>query len=231
MATELKLGTLVDGKRVATIDSTGTIFDIPDDTGAYDAVSNTGGYGAPNPERTDYGLFMFAFYRSSDGTDDSEFTLANNDPNSVSTVRVTAVKDGHIEVTGILVLKVVASPNEGDYRYNGGSQLQKYTNSAWVDVTDSDELLTAPSSANLIKDVLNIPVVTFINRAYYDVLKELYEGIIPGEKCANYEVLQDRKNELKDRMTSALYNFNAGNYNQFQLIMEGLIKYVANYQS
>lgn len=81
MALELKI-------RKQSISNDCLTLIIDDQTGAYDAVSNPTGFGAPNPERVDMGLITFLVAKRSTG--DEFITLALDDADPHVTVDWTA---------------------------------------------------------------------------------------------------------------------------------------------
>lgn len=63
------------------INDAGTVLTIKDATGTYDADSNPGGFGTPNPARSDIALFLRTYQKRYDGTDDIVNTLLTSTPN------------------------------------------------------------------------------------------------------------------------------------------------------
>lgn len=75
----------------------GLQFTILDNTGNYNASTNPGGYGTPNPDRSDIALFLRAFTKRFDGSDtvtSTNIVATPNDTDPVATaswvVEVTA---------------------------------------------------------------------------------------------------------------------------------------------
>lgn len=64
------------------INADGTEITITDQTGVYDASTNPGGYGTPNPERTDLALFLRVFAKRYNKTETLESTNLTTDPDS-----------------------------------------------------------------------------------------------------------------------------------------------------
>lgn len=118
----------------------GTIVYVNDETGDYDASSNTGGYGAPNTERTDLALIILGKYKASTG--DTSFSFAAYDPEIVTQFSVTGLDtDGRHEYK---VYSVPRSGTEGaavlnKFRYDfSTNQLERYNGSTWVTAANAD---------------------------------------------------------------------------------------------
>lgn len=72
-----------------------TYFMVEDNTGTYDATSNPGGYGAPNPERSELALFIYG-YKYHKETADSALEIVNNlDPENAASWQVMMSEDGY----------------------------------------------------------------------------------------------------------------------------------------
>jgi hypothetical protein len=73
-----------------------TQFTITDETGIYDIVDNTTGYGAPNEERADLALYLFG-YKYREGEDDENITpiINNTDPENVTSWNIANSEDGY----------------------------------------------------------------------------------------------------------------------------------------
>lgn len=90
MALELKL-------KVQNIYSDNGTFpssDIVDNTGTYDATTNPGGYGSPNPARSDLDLYVFAYKKNYD-SDDQELDVTISTPATQELWNTELVGDGH----------------------------------------------------------------------------------------------------------------------------------------
>lgn len=87
----------------------GTIIYITDETGEYDAVSNPGGYGAPNTAREDVALIILGKYKASAG--DVELTFDTYNPEDVTEFAVSNLDtDGYYQFKVYTVDKYVAQP-------------------------------------------------------------------------------------------------------------------------
>jgi hypothetical protein len=77
-----------------------------DGTGDYDAVDNTGGWGAPNPERSEYALYITVLKKIPDGTDlEVEYDNDDSAADTVESWNVTIERDGWYQ-TFLIVIPV-----------------------------------------------------------------------------------------------------------------------------
>lgn len=79
-----------------SINSDGTQITITDSTGNYDASTNPGGYGTPNPDRSDIALILRAFVKRFDDSDEITDTLLTSTPNDTDP---TVVESWVVSVT------------------------------------------------------------------------------------------------------------------------------------
>jgi hypothetical protein len=83
-----------------------TQYTITDQTGDYHVTENPGGYGAPNPARTDVALYLIGHkYRES--TDDEDITaiINNTDPENVTSWEIANSEDGYyyFDIMAVLI--------------------------------------------------------------------------------------------------------------------------------
>lgn len=71
---------------------------IADNTGTYDAINNTGGYGAPNPVRTDRANYLMVSKNDKSGNR-TYLTVTNSDPLNTLEWTVTSTLDGWHQAT------------------------------------------------------------------------------------------------------------------------------------
>ena len=121
----------------------GDIIYIDDDTGEYDAVSNTGGYGTPNTARNAVALIEITKYKAVSG--DVELTAESYDPETVTQFeyrdRGEAQYEGHYEanIYSVPIKTGAETPSENDFVYDAtGNQLQRWNGAAWVSATKSE---------------------------------------------------------------------------------------------
>ena len=107
MALELKL-------TKNSVTENGDRMFIGDTTGTYDAQDNDTGYGTPNEERTDLGLFLFVDKKES--TEDTAMVLQPTDPETVTEWEVTLTGDAWYQcnVYGLLRYELTG----GDFQVN-----------------------------------------------------------------------------------------------------------------
>lgn len=72
------------------INDSGTVLTIQDVTGNYDATTNPGGYGTPNPARNSVALFLRTYQKRYDGGDTIINTLLTSTPNNSAPTAVTS---------------------------------------------------------------------------------------------------------------------------------------------
>ena len=130
---------------------------VDDDTGDYNAMTNPGGYGTPNPARADLALIMIAYYAASTGN--TALTITVYDPETVEQwIATNTDTDGHLEFSIYSVAKKTGSevPALNDFVYDfSANQLQRWNGSVWVSATSADlETYNAPAT---ILDYPHIP--------------------------------------------------------------------------
>lgn len=132
----------------------GTIY-VNDTTGDY-SVTNTGGYGSPNTERTDVALIILGKYKASTG--DTDLTFAAYDPEIVTQFSVSGLTlDGYYQFKVYTVDRYVAqSPTLNTFVYDfSANQLQRGNGSSFVSAEYSE--LETYEAANTTKDWPHIP--------------------------------------------------------------------------
>lgn len=127
----------------ASESSDGDIIYINDDTGEYDAVSNTGGYGAPNTERTDVALIAITKYKAESA--DVTITAEAYNPEDVTEFEYQGRSDsqyeGHYESKIYSVPRKTGAetPAEDDFVYDfDADQLERWNGAAWVSAVNSE---------------------------------------------------------------------------------------------
>jgi hypothetical protein len=80
---------------ITAIDSDCDTITVTDGTGTYDVNDNPGGYGAPNTERANLGLYLFGYEYNPDG-DDSLLTVDNTNPTGVTGWNIDVSGDGYV---------------------------------------------------------------------------------------------------------------------------------------
>jgi len=148
-----------------------TIY-VNDETGAYDAVSNVGGYGAPNTERADVALVILGNYKATAG--DAALTFASHDPEDVTQFSVPNLTlDGYYQFKIYTVAKKTGAetPAEDDFVYDFDTdELQRWDGAAWVAAEDTE--LDDNDLANNTEDWPHIPALSMA-RNYLNKLRLL----------------------------------------------------------
>lgn len=218
-------GELIDGNYVANLDIDGTKAYVPDSTGVYDNPDNLGGYGTPNPDRVDVAWIVVVQYMGTEETED--ITVEDYVPTAATQITIPITKDGHIQVNGFLIDVIVGGENDGDYGYDtADDKVKLLTLGVWEEVEDLTDLLSA---AGLVSDILHIPIITQISRKKNDVNKERFDKIISGKYDEGRKANDRIYTELRGRLEQASNNFCAGNYYEFQRIIEATYKFIAQY--
>jgi hypothetical protein len=225
MALQLKLGTLFEGNYVADFSEDGTKITIADSTGNYDAGTNTGGYGTPNPDRADVGLVIVANYKGSAG--DTPLVITAYDPETATELEVALDLDGWIRIDGWLIDNIVGGEAIGAVGYNTATN-KVYVNqiSGWYEITDLNDLLLY---SGLVTDTLHVPNLVKSSKKQNDVNNERFDKIITGDYNESRPTLDDQYSNISGRIQQGSFQFSAGNYSEFQRIVEALTKYIAQY--
>ncbi len=130
---------------------------IDDDTGAYDAMTNPAGYGAPNTAREDIAIILIANYKGSTG--DTAMTITTYDPENVEQWVITsATTDGHVEFDLYNIPKKTGAevPATNDFVYDfTANQLERWNGSSWVSATSED--LVTYDAVHTVLDYPHIP--------------------------------------------------------------------------
>lgn len=221
----LKLGTLTEGLYKETYNVAGDEATVEDSTGVYDVADNPGGYGAPNPERNTLGLVALIDYKATAG--DETVVPTAFDGLLVTEILIPITKDGHIQVDGWLLPIIVGGEPEDTFAYDGADGLpKKLVSAVWVEVTDLNDLF---ADATLIHDVLHMEVLVATSKKRNDINKERFDKIITGEYNETRDALDRQYINVDGRFDQASYQFAAGNYYNFQRIVEGINQYIAQY--
>lgn len=222
---ELKLGTLTEGLYRETYNDAGDEATVEDSTGVYDVSDNPGGYGTPNPERNELGLVALIDYKATGG--DETVVPTTFDGLTVTEIVVPITKDGHIQVDGWLLPIIVGGEAEGAFGYDTSDGLPKqYLSAVWVEVTDLNDLFADEA---LIHNVLHLEVLVATSKKRNDINKERFDKVLTGDYNETRAALDRQYINVDGRFDQATYQFAAGNYYNFQRIVEGINQYVAQY--
>jgi hypothetical protein len=196
----------------------GTIIYLNDETGEYDAISNTGGYGSPNTERTDLAIITVLNYKATD--EDVEKTAESYDPEDVTQFEfqgndeeVQALPDGHYQALVFSVARKTGSetPAENDFVYDfTGNQLQRWNGAAWVSATSADLVTYDATHA-----VVNHPHLKDLFTAF-----NLINKLLIGRRCEPDNDLVQYLLETRVMMQGGLTHFTEENFAEFQQNIE-----------
>ncbi len=186
----------------------GSTIYISDETGTYNAISNLGGYGAPNTERADLALIILGKYKASTGDTDLSFDTYN--PEVVTQFSVSNLDtDGYYQFKIYSVDRYVAQPptlNTFVYDFTAHA-LKRGNGSAFV-VATNDELETN-DIINNAKDWPHIPDLSMA-RNYLNKL------LLIGSQSAKKTDLQQFLIATEVMMFGGLSLFTEGSYTTFQ---------------
>ena len=218
-------GELIDGNYVANLDIDGTKAYVPDSTGVYNNPDNLGGYGVPNPERVDVAWIPVVQYMGTSETENID--VEEYVPTAATQITIPILKDGHYQVNGFLINVISGGESDGDYGYDiTDDKVKLLTLGIWEIVTDLTTLLGV---SGLVSNVLHIPIITQISQKKNDVNKERFDKIISGEYDEGRNANDRIYTELKGRLEQASNNFCAGNYYEFQRIIEATNKFIISF--
>lgn len=130
------------------INPTGTEMYLSDVTGDYAAGTNEGGWGIPNPLRSEKALLLQGFQRGS--TVDGDAVFADYDPETVANFTMLPTVDGYYEIYMIAVDKIVPIV-EGAYGWTTATGLVQLV----------DGLVVAKTVADVYNDILFLDKVSF----------------------------------------------------------------------
>lgn len=193
----------------------GTILYLDDNTGAYEATENPGGYGSPNTARADLALIVIAKYKASDGA--VSITADTYDPEIVTqwVFDSDLQGDGHYEFNVYPVAKKAAQPATlNTFVYNFTSnQLERGNGSTFVAAT-YPELETYGHVHETVNHA-HIP-------SLFSAFNRINELIIEGSSQKSRSDLKQYLMETSVMIYGSLSYFTEGNYTLFQ---ENIEKY------
>lgn len=194
-----------------SINSDGTQITITDATGNYDASTNPGGYGTPNPDRSDIALFLRAYVKRFDGSDTITDTLLTDtpndtDPTAVASWLVDVDKQGwhQMDLYGLNLYSTSILLNVNEIVWNAGTQqliriltrsgsgpyTYTYTTATLADLENSDytTAYTAVLNSLVIPElcVCENKAVLFWSRTESEADFDKYLTIDGMLKAANY---------------------------------------------
>lgn len=224
--------TLAKPKYQISVDAT-QIF-VTDITGQYDAVTNEGGWGAPNPELSESAVAMYVA-RVLDGVE-TEMSPATSfavyDPGAANTketkLEFAFSMDGHLKIV-IFRLPVSldgstkvegGSLGEGEFFYwNNGDLIWQIVSGAPV-VKELSELIGEVSVVQSTCEDLVFPKLAIkYNTDYTEYMEERDD-----DDCDDAETLFDNLVHFRVDLAGAKYRFKNGSVGSAEDIIESLLK-------
>ena len=217
-----------------SINDSGTELYLTDATGAYEVSDNPGGYGTPNPERSEIALILIATNKrdgDNGGEGDVECVVQDYNPVSASSFTVTLYKDGwyQIKTYGLRLYDVSTSFSLTEATYDVDTQTIRkiLTKSGTGPYTYTyevieKEILTESSVITLYSAVLNTLVLEALCKCHASATKNYAESVDQtGSKTALDDNTEFRTYlKIDTYLKSIKYNFSFGSYTQAQLIVE-----------
>jgi hypothetical protein len=212
-----------------SISSDGATLKVVDSTGDYDATDNPGGYGTPNPDRSDLALFLRAFGKQI-AEDDVTLTIATYNPQTADEWDITLQTDGwqQIKTYGLLLYNVNTNFSVGELVYNvateeifkiltkSGSGPYTYTYEVVeIDEIDEDGVSVAYEA------VLNTLVIPELDKCLYSANKKYLSEVDTTSKTVPCD--DDNFNQylkIDSYLKAIAYDFAAGNYTASQEMVE-----------
>lgn len=186
----------------------GTTTTVSDETGTYDAVSNPGGYGAPNTPRDEVALIILGKYKASAG--DTDLTPDAYDPETVTEFVFPDLEhDGYYQYKIYTVDKYVAQPatlNTFVYDF-ASNQLMRGNGATFVAAEHSE--LEDNDIANTTQDWPHIPD---LSRAK-NYLNKL---LLIGSKSTKKTDLKEYLESTEIMYYGGIALFGEGEYTTFQ---------------
>jgi hypothetical protein len=173
-----------------------TAYTITDNTGSYDALNNTAGYGAPNPARTDRGNYLLVSKNSYAGVR-AYIIVSNNDPLNTLIWTLVSSVDGWHQATLLSFNKwngsdpfsssgspdvVYYTPTNKFYKcIDDNTNIAPDSGSGsdyWEEITDFTEIQQNHSNVEVIDYHFLID-----SRISIDITDELYEALSEDFTC------------------------------------------------
>lgn len=207
------------GKSIYVKDITGTIGEVTyvqdvNNPTVYNSVTNSTGYGAPNPTRASLALFLLPMLKKVSG--DVLVPVVSNNPLTVTEFEVKPTSDGWYEFN-LISVPAVASPVVGNY-VDGNS----------VYNTTTSKLLTKVAGV-----LVEVQPITLLNTTYKQVITE--KLFLPNNSFKKLEIMEERLAMIVDNnpdLRGVLAK--QRQYDELRIVLEGSIyefcrgnKYVA----
>ena len=202
------------------INALGTLLTLEDKTGNYDAGTNPGGWGAPNPERSSMKLFLYGERKTTKEVTSLDLGFINM-PIDIADLEyeIPTEFDGYYEFT-LIAVSDGAPTVEGEYGYDG-TNIQKFVGgsaenktiaeaSKDVDLTTKDSLPVLVSSrAAITRNRLNLE------------LTDAYKSEA-NDRAHRQEIdyRREKHDNARALLAGAMYNWYLGSYMNSQEIIE-----------
>lgn len=212
------------------VNAEGTLLNLQDNTGLYDASDNPGGYGTPNPNKNEVAIILLANNKRQD-EGDVQVTVQTYNPTVDYNYSVELYKDGWYQIIsfGLRLYSTNTSFSITEATYDSASgQIRKIlTKSGSGPYTYTYEVITAADldSAEVIvpyQSTLNALVLVTLEECHAEAIKIFFNNANP---VTNTTVLCDDANfntylKIDTYLKSINYSFGFGNYVQAQLKVE-----------
>jgi hypothetical protein len=200
-------------------------------TGAYDADSNTGGFGAPNPARNTLAVLIFAEHQLS--TENIEATISAYNPLTVSsfTIAMEKAKNG-ILYHGVLALPIFDDQltyENGDVVFDNENPsdafVKKMVDDEWeeVDLKDLVEDTTVYQAVEYSFPIADAELIK--KNLLAEKLQKLRDYVY--DECGEdeYKVLRDRYEYIHGLIRAASDDFCSEYYAEAQLKIEEVFNF------
>jgi hypothetical protein len=203
-------------------------------TGTYDASTNPGGFGTPNPDRSSFAAVMVAIHRLVNG--DVPANILAYDPVSVTsfTIEITPEVNGHLKYDLFLIpfFDEMLTYQEGDITYDNrvpaDPSIIIYQNAQWVSIPKEDLIDSGSDLTQKNGNALIIPVVEeFQNTLDAERLKKLREFIKQVCECEEYDKARLNFDFVDAMLGAALRAFCSGAYAEAQIDIEEILSFKA----
>jgi hypothetical protein len=211
--------------------------DVTDATGAYNASTNTGGYGTPNLARADANVLLLATHKKSSGNQalDVDITTPNGaDPSNVTGWRVNLEGDGYIKYALISApdyniaivynrYDIIFNTSDGYFYYYDNSVASTpgtfSTSNGWKLLTDAD--IVDKSTQDSDDGFYKVVVSDFVNVNSRLCISKRAVDYVKNDECEDCieEALKDSF-KIQTYLSAAESLASVGNYIKAQVIAE-----------
>lgn len=208
-----------------SINKESTEMYLMDNTGNY-SETNKGGWGSPNPVRSNKALMVEAYLNPMSG-EPSQLTMSPYDPATASTFTVNMDKDGYMEIFSIAVDKVDPTV-EGEYGWTPENGLTKRVGSDLKPITVREIYMEGSVEVFSYKTVCLGKTIIYRNQMNLDVIDLRRKRVNDLGHYPQLTDLIDNFNYVKSLLEGANYLWCLGNYTQAQEIVEVFEEFTRN---